>query len=372
MSTANEPVTTLPGEDKSHLTDGIGIALSGGGYRATLFHLGAFLRLFETGVLQQAARISSVSGGSITSAKVGLEWEHLTSRTAFFERVVEPIRGLTSVTIDVPSVLGGLFLPGSAADRVSQHYDKYLFAGATLQNLPDDVRFVINATNVETGSLWRFMKPYMRDYKVGRVDNPTVKLADAVTASSAFPPVLSPFVLNVGRDDFSEIEPDIANGFLDEIALTDGGVYDNLGLETVYKRYKTILTSDAGGTLVLDPSPPGDWAQHSKRVLDIIHGQVSNVRTRQLIEALDAGAREGAYWGIRSDIAAFGLDDTLPAPIERTTLLAQTATRLKRMPAELQERLINWGYAVSDASLRKHYLIKATSIPVFPYPETGV
>ncbi len=372
MSTANEPVTRLPGEAETRLIDGIGIALSGGGYRATLFHLGVFVRLFETGVLQRAARISSVSGGSITSAKIGLEWPHLTSRAAFFERVVEPIRRLTSVTIDVPSVLGGIFLPGSAADRVSQHYDKHLFGGATLQDLPDDIRFVINATNVETGSLWRFMKPYMRDYKVGRVDNPTVTLADAVTASSAFPPVLSPFVLNVGRDDFSEIESDIMDGHLDEISLTDGGVYDNLGLETVYKRYKTILTSDAGGALALDPSPPGDWAQHSKRVLDIIHGQVSNVRTRQLIDALETGARDGAYWGIRSDIATFGLADALAAPAERTALLAQTPTRLKRMPADLQERLINWGYAVSDASLRRYFLTQPTQAPVFPYAESGV
>lgn len=44
---------------------GIGICLSGGGFRASLFHLGAVRRLHELGVLQKARWISSVSGGSI-------------------------------------------------------------------------------------------------------------------------------------------------------------------------------------------------------------------------------------------------------------------------------------------------------------------
>ncbi|MCP1469033.1 NTE family protein [Sphingobium sp. OAS761] len=369
-SNIEEPVST---EDRGEqLEDGIGIALSGGGYRATLFHLGGLLRLFEAGLLMKAARISSVSGGSITSAKVALEWPRLTDRDAFMTHVVAPIRKLTAITIDIPSIVGGLLLPGSVADRVAEQYRRHLFGDATLQDLPDAPRFVINATNVETGSLWRFSKPYMRDWRVGTVERPTVPLAEAVTASSAFPPVLSPYVLRVGADDFTQIEPGVDERLLEDVSLTDGGVYDNLGLETVYKRYRTLLVADAGGALQPDPSPPADWAQHAKRVLDIIHGQVSSVRVRQLIQAFDRGDRKGAYWGIRSDIANLGATSPLPAPLERTRQLAATPTRLKRLSSELQERLINWGYAACDAAVRGHVLSGGTPAAAFPYPSSGV
>jgi NTE family protein len=48
------------------------------------------------------------------------------------------------------------------------------------------------------------------------------------------------------------------------------------------------------------------------------------------------------------------LTDPLNCPFERTMALARLPTRLKRLEPELQERLINWGYAVCDAALRKH------------------
>lgn len=368
MPDSPEPVSALAETGEEGPKPGVGLAVSGGGYRAMLFHLGSFWRLFELGVLKKLDRISSVSGGSITAAKIGLEWDQLNSAEDFRDRVVVPIRKLAAVTVDASSIIGGILLPGSIADRVSAAYAKHLFGDKTLQDLPDDVRFVINATNVETGTLWRFSKPYMRDYRVGKVDSPEVSLADAVTASSAFPPVLSPFVLEVGADAFTEIEPNLDRRHLDEITLTDGGVYDNLGLETVWKRYQTVLVSDAGGANALDPTPPADWARHAKRVLDIIHAQVSSVRKRQVIDAYRKGERTGAYWGIRTNIAHYQVAGALAAAHERTLELAATPTRLKALSAEHQERLINWGYAVCDAAVRKHWP-PAGEVPVprFPY-----
>src|SRR5206468_1074714 len=129
----------------------------------------------------------------------------------------------------------GIALPGRISDRIAEAYDDKLFKGATLQDLPDNPRFVINATNVQSGALWRFMKPYMRDYRVGEVKNPRITLARAVAASSAFPPVLSPMEMRLNPADFTpasgldlQVEP-----FTSRVMLTDGGVYDNLGLETV-------------------------------------------------------------------------------------------------------------------------------------------
>src|SRR5262249_29858561 len=142
--------------------------------------------------------------------RLAMQWNSLqfTNGTAPVQRlrdlVVDPLRALANRTIDVKSILIGIILPGSTiADRVAAAYDKYLFEGQTLQDaLPDDStgqapRFVINATNMQTGSLWRFSRPYMADYQVGTWSHPSVRLAVAVAASSAFPPVLSPLYLEI-------------------------------------------------------------------------------------------------------------------------------------------------------------------------------
>lgn len=360
------PVTDVDTADTPE--DGIGIALSGGGYRAMLFHIGALLRLFETGILARAQRVSSVSGGSITAAKLALELPQLQTRADFLARVAEPLRALAATTVDAEAIIAGVLLPGSVSDRVAAAYDRALFHGATLQDLPDAPRFVINATNVETGTLFRFSKPYARDWRIGVIELPNFPLADVVAASSAFPPVLSPFMLDVEPADFTTVEAGTDPKLLRDIMLTDGGVYDNLGLETVYKRYKTLLVSDAGGALGDDPNPPADWARHAKRVLDIVHGQVSNVRVRQLIAAYKAGQRAGCYWGIRTPIERYQVADALTAPADNTRELALTPTRLKRMSASLQDRLINWGYAAADASMRGPGKLSLQPAPALPYP----
>ena len=60
-----------------HFRSGIALCLSGGGYRAMLFHLGTLKRLNELQMLPELRRISSVSGGSILAAHVGLHWDKL-------------------------------------------------------------------------------------------------------------------------------------------------------------------------------------------------------------------------------------------------------------------------------------------------------
>src|ERR1043166_5753643 len=113
-----QPVRFLEGEDPLRQPrPGIGLCLSGGGYRAMLFHLGALWRLSEWGYLKKLARISSVSGGSITAGMLGFQWNSLSfdangQATDFDVKVVKPIRALASKTIDEASIIGGIFLPG--------------------------------------------------------------------------------------------------------------------------------------------------------------------------------------------------------------------------------------------------------------------
>src|SRR3982751_982699 len=53
----------------------IGLALSGGGFRATLYHLGLVRFLRDAGVLPRVTHITSVSGGSVLAAHLALNWD---------------------------------------------------------------------------------------------------------------------------------------------------------------------------------------------------------------------------------------------------------------------------------------------------------
>ena len=362
------------------LEPGVALCLSGGGYRAMLFHVGAIWRLNELGYLPKLDRVSSVSGGSITAGALGLNWPQLQFDSDGFaenldEQLVRPIRHLASKTIDQGAILGGIFTRGTISDKVTGAYRRHIFGDADLQALPDRPRFVINATNVQTGSLWRFSKPYMADHNVGMIRKPKVELAVAVAASSAFPPVLSPLRLRVEPASF---DPEAQGPLHDppytsDIVLTDGGVYDNLGLETAWKRYMTILVSDGGGQMAPQPDPKHDWARHALRVNGVIDNQVRNLRKRQVVGGYLAGDREGSYWSIRGHIGDYGPPlGSLPCPDASTLRLAQTKTRLKEMDDVLQERLINWGYAICDAAMRRWVELNAPAPTGFPYPTAGV
>ncbi len=376
-----EPVTSAPGPEGGP-KPGIALCLSGGGYRAMLFHLGALWRLNQLGFLKKLARVSSVSGGSITAGVLALAWKDLTFdqagvATNLEDMVIKPLRRFANNTIDQGSIIKGILLPRhSISDEVTEAYREHLFGEATLQDLPDDhgPRFVINATNVQSKVLWRFSRPYMGDYRVGLVRNPTTEIALAVAASSAFPPFLSPAQLELNPSDFDPNTPAVLKdeAYRSNVILTDGGVYDNLGLETAWKSFNTILVSDGGGGADDEPDPERDWARHSYRILNLIDNQVRSLRKRQVIDSYKQGVRKGTYWGIRTNIADYQLPSAMNCPFNQTLDLANVATRLKALDPTLQEKIINWGYAVSDAGMRKHVDGTLPAPISFPYPAAGV
>ncbi|MDR6827699.1 NTE family protein [Bosea sp. BE271] len=350
-------------EEAGAVGDGVGLALSGGGYRAMVFHVGSLWRLNEVGLLPKIRRVSSVSGGSITAAALALAWPDLKFERGVarqFSLFVDQIRKMSSTNVDVGAVIGGILLPGSISDRVSDAYDDVLFQGKTLQDLPDEVlgrapRFVFNATNVQTAALWRFSKPYMGDHRVGLFERPDTPISRVVAASSAFPPILSPMTLELAGPVVPTKGADLSRApFTQSAFLSDGGVYDNLGLETL-KTFKTILVSDAGQKIAPEEEPESDWARHSVRILDVVDNQVRSLRKRQLIRDYETKSRDGAYWGIRTDWENYKLvDDPLRCRDRDPSALARTPTRLQKMESDHFEKLVNWGYAVCDAALRAH------------------
>ncbi|MBL8174787.1 MAG: patatin-like phospholipase family protein [Bryobacterales bacterium] len=355
------------------------LCLSGGGYRAMIFHLGALIRLNEAALLPKIDLFSSVSGGSITNGVLALNWNRLAFDSTgvaanLIPLVVDKVRTLADVTVDEESIVEGILWFGTISDHVAKDYDKHLYDGATLQDLPDSPRFVFNATNVQTRSLFRFSKPYAADYRIGLWRNPSIPLSKAVAASSAFPPVLSPCTLEA---DDNVWEPQgrgelCRKPYNTTLMLTDGGVYDNLGLESPWKRSKTIYVSDAGGGTPADPDPDTNWVGHSKRVLDLIDMQVRSLRKRMLISAYQSKQKNGAYFGIRQDISEYKAPGRLDVPFARSLQLAETPTRLKKMNDHLQEQLINWGYAIADAALRSYPHPELQPPKGLPYPASGI
>jgi NTE family protein len=377
---------------------GIGVAVSGGGFRAMLFHAGAFARLNELGVLSKAKRISSVSGGSIASGYLASIWKELGAPNTdgvfanFKALYVEPICEFSRRNIDVVDALTGLLPWTSAAEQVADSYDRYLFKGLTLQGLPNAPRFVFCATNLQTGVLWRFSKPYAGDYVVGKLANPTFRLASAVAASSAFPPVLSPMLLKQQAANFTDwpggqgpLSPAERAAFRERIVLTDGGVYDNHGIEPVQKRYYTVFVSDGGAPFGRTSELDTDWISQLRRILDVTDNQVRSLRRRDLINRFIEGnkvgneaqlqattslGRLGAYWGIDTDPTKLNPPNALPVNPAIADRLAQTKTRLADPGERTAKELINWGYAICDRSLRANYPGPVSSVaPSWPYPE---
>jgi NTE family protein len=341
------------------VADQIGLAMSGGGFRATLFHIGSLRRLVELGVLTKVGRISSISGGSITAGRLAQVWTQLAADPSVqnYERLVgDPLRDFCTRRIDERAIAEGILSPwSSAADEVEQAYAKHLF-DIRLDQLPDSPTFVVNATNMQTGRSFRFTKNYMGDYRIGLVRKPRLPLAKAVAASSAFPPVLSPVILK-DPGSFEAVKgADLAGNpaYTRKLYLCDGGAYDNLGLEMVWNRCSTVLVSDAGAPFGMAEKVKTDLVRQTMRALDIATDQSRGLRKRALIYDFEQKERAGAYWGIDTDIRNYQLPGTMVCKPERVLPLAEIRTRLNPFSPQEQGELINWGYALTDTAIRRH------------------
>ena len=133
----------------------------------------------------------------------------------------------------------------------------------------------------------RFSKPYMRDYRVGGIKNPDIPVADVVAASAAFPPFLSPAVLRFNPEQFTLSGTDLEDeSYRRKMILTDGGVYDDLGLESAWKRYETVLISNAETETPTKSKPSLLWSLQAYRALTLTQTQVGNIRKQQSIHSL--------------------------------------------------------------------------------------
>lgn len=302
----------------------IALCLSGGGYRAALFHLGVMRCLHDMGILQTVRTVSSVSGGSIISAFIAKrlveekimdgmnfsDWEAQVS-SKFRSFVLNDIRTVPFFA----HVLWNWIAPKWRARHLQRKYSKKLLTindgtvrrELKLIDLPEKPYFVFCSTDLTFGVNWIFTREKVGDYRVGYADAGDWPLAAAVTASSCFPPIFGPMVLSLVADEFKggSYEKDDRAAMLSRINLTDGGVYDNLGLEPVDRGYQTLIASDGGSPFGFVGK--GNALSRLMRYTTVIMNQVASLRKRVFFTGIKKGWYDGLYIGI-------GYERTFPRP----------------------------------------------------------
>src|SRR5579863_993611 len=224
----------------------VGLALSGGGFRATLYHLGLVRFLRDAGILSRVTHMTAVSGGSILGAHLVVNWDRYNGSASEFDAAASEI--LAFVRLDVRNRIMRRFplafplrwprrLLGYSNRMLTRvgwleyYYSKHLFGDYSLFQLPERPQLHILATNLSEGCLCSFNRNGLllmrrRPGERLRIDEIQAGLATvpmAVTASSAFPGFFPPLELT-GADIGA------AGGAFARQAYTDGGVFDNLGV----------------------------------------------------------------------------------------------------------------------------------------------
>jgi predicted acylesterase/phospholipase RssA len=364
----------------------IGLALSGGGFRATLYHLGLVRFLFDAGILPHVTHITAVSGGSIFAAHLGLNWDRYNSSPGEFEAAAAEL--LAFIRLDVrnrilrryglafalrwPRRLAGLSNRQlSRTGLLEYHYEKHLYGDTSLFQLPESPRLHLLATNLSEGRLCSFNRDglWMIRREAGhqaRIDHTPIGLATvpmAVTASSAFPGFFPPFVLS-GEDVGA------TRGEFGRQAFTDGGVFDNLGV----RMFRILALSSAEGQLpcdgvmVSDVGKPfqiqssartGGLIRTAVRASDILMDRVWQLESETFKDT------SGFVFARITEIVEPDQDPTAPHP-EIQRQLPNIRTDIDRFSDLEISSLVRHGYCVARKTCRAHPELFGKDLPAQP------
>ncbi|MDH4371628.1 MAG: patatin-like phospholipase family protein [Nitrospira sp.] len=328
----------INGQDKR-----IGLALSGGGFRAAAFHLGVMRELDRLGILTKLDLISCVSGGSIAGGTLAVNWSNL---SAALDKLDQYLR---TKSIAVASVIGGALNPfASRLDCLARTYDRDLFAGVTLSALKNGPRIYFNATNLATGNLFFFVagggKPEeIGEHELGTALAPNFAVSRAVAASSAFPPVFPPL-----RLDPEEYPPGAS---VEYVTLTDGGVYDNMGVNPLLRSARNpldyMIVSDGGKPFSNDERPTESGAIVLKAGLDIMMEQIRGLEFDRMEHRWHANKGPKPLW--------FSIDSKIGEKQPGDASFASSiSTNLKKLSDEEMTVLIRHGSALLAARIDQY------------------
>ena len=389
MPDSDEKTTQDSSPDKSETRQSppdISLCLSGGGYRAAIFHLGALRWLNERGVLSRLKKISCVSGGSIIGAHLAYRFrdgwpQRPLSIEQWVRRIEEPFWRFVNRDIRTwPIVVRFIWPPNwfrswSTVECLRRQYAKHLFEDndLPLAQLNAGPELVLCATDMAFGVNWEAGADRVGDFEAGYAKPPPGDwtLARGVAASSCFPPIfppartmLSPSELKPGKYREADRDEKVAG-----IRLTDGGVYDNLGLQPAFYD-EVVLASDGGGTLefTLLHLP---WRRLA-RYPALLQNGIGKLRKSWLIRDFksDPPRKQGTYWGI-----ADGSKHDSPFYNDRAArLIASIRTDLNRFTRPEFEILLNHGYLSAAEKTTRYASQLLENLPSLkevkaPYPD---
>ena len=352
----------------------VALALSGGGVRATVFHLGVLARLARQSLLENITFLSTVSGGSLAVALVwansGSVWP--TSEALLRFTIPTARRLLTAHGLDRAYLRYTLMSPwvlrhGRAAALAEALRNRWS-VGGLLSDLPDNPRWIINATCYESGKNWRFMKKRMGDYVVRYVAFPQLPVALAVAASSAVPGVVGSLKLRASRFEWFAFDgtqtPRPRTPRFSTLTLWDGGVYDNLGVEALFKPagayregFDFLIVSDASARHAAEDRK----LRAPLRLLNIATDQVRSLRARAVVSHLLRNPGVGVYLRTGNTEKRIYQDANRSAMVRniRASSLgtaevkeaASFSTTLRKCTKREYDLLFAHGYQVADATL---------------------
>lgn len=342
----------------------LGLALSGGGFRATMFHLGVVKALLDRGLLKDVRHITSVSGGSILAAHLVQNWREYNDPAKFeaaarrlidfarkdvrgrmFRRLILPQYFLLPYLEHLFQWPPRLHRNGTVRNLLFERDLRSLYGDTLLEELceqcPEAPRLEILTTNLNQGALAYFSNGFLvpNDNAPGNAKTP-ITVARAVMSSALFPGVF-PTVkfdaenLMVDPDQFSSGQ-----------YFTDGGVFDNLGI----RRFQTVLSQEGceiDQVIVSDASGAFNWIVGTETLgqwkTALRSSEVFMKRLADLEKELAGGDQSDEFRFLRiSDVTEPGV---LPDAVQRQ--VKHIRTDLDRFSFSEIRALVLHGYEVA-------------------------
>jgi predicted acylesterase/phospholipase RssA len=376
----------------------IGLALSGGGFRASIFHLGVIRRLEELGVMKNISVISAVSGGSIIAAYYVIEMERRLReklvlieqgkktidqlRMEAFERIATDFFAVLDHNLRCRAMVFSPFYhplqwikslwPGYSRSNLMQaEYDRWLYHDNPLDQLPSVTertinnqrlvfgpKLILNATSLIDGRGVSYSRiPIGRFEQFTKVDKNVLKLSQVVGASSAVPGVFPPVAIGGEK-------------------LVDGGVADNQGVEALLKEetgdccdttpkleFDILLISDASGQLEQIDSIKDTAMPVLTRTMSVLQFQVRQKVIDLLVDWKKTRTdpqKEFAF--VQLFLNLKDRPDVPRVPSEYISPLGRIRTDLDQFSPVEREALMYHGYTLIDAQIQRHCPILKTHI----------
>ena len=337
----------------------VGLALSGGGFRASLFHIGVLARLADMDLLRHVEVLSCVSGGSIIGAHYYLKIRALLKdktdgeiRREDYQRVIAELIDEFLAGVQENIRLRVAASPGAAlkmavsadysrTDRLGELYERHLYArvqdgeGAQPRFISDLTitpkgdpdcspesdnwrraakvpMLVLNATSLNTAHNWQFTATWMGeppDLLTTEIDaNPRLERLYYWEAPERHQKVRLGAAVAASSCVPALFEPLSLRGLYPErrVQLVDGGVHDNQGLSALIEAQCAVtLVSDASGQTSEVLRPGTGTIGVLSRTNAILQGRVREASLRDLLARVRGGLVRGLmFLHLKRDLAA--------------------------------------------------------------------